>query len=236
MSSSWPLGAVAQRGPGRSAPRARRGAAGLGPGTRPGQTLDSSETQGDSSPRTAWFPPSSPLPPGSLPAERGGAGPVAPPGDPGPGRRRRRRSVAALPAGRSGSGPAAVGPGRAGHSSWLTSAGEPRLSGGFSASRARSCSESCSLLGMEFFLGRPLGLVGDSRPPPCSTCEAGREHRGGQPSKSGSRAAPLGRSLPRPRAEPNRAARRGRQQNQEGPGRMMLASETAGTQIYQFKY
>lgn len=33
-----------------------------------------------------------------------------------------------------------------------------------------SCSEACSQLGIEFFLGRPLGLVGDSRPPPCSTC------------------------------------------------------------------
>lgn len=57
------------------------------------------------------------------------------------------------------------------HSSWLTSQGAPRPSACFSASLARSCSVSCSLLGMEFFLGRPLGLVGDSRPPPCSTCQ-----------------------------------------------------------------
>lgn len=55
------------------------------------------------------------------------------------------------------------------YSSWLTSQGEFRLSACFSASLARSCSVSCSLVGMEFFFGRPLGLVGDSRPPPCNT-------------------------------------------------------------------
>lgn len=40
-----------------------------------------------------------------------------------------------------------------------------------SASRVLSfsCSESCSPEGMEFFFGRPFGLVGDSSPPPCNT-------------------------------------------------------------------
>lgn len=56
--------------------------------------------------------------------------------------------------------------------SWMTWQGESRFSACcFSASRARSCSVSCSLVGMEFFFGRPLGLVGDSRPPPCKTCK-----------------------------------------------------------------
>lgn len=49
-------------------------------------------------------------------------------------------------------------------------------SAGFSVSLARSCSVSCSLVGMEFFLGRPLGLVGDSRPPPCSTCSVNEQY------------------------------------------------------------
>ena len=56
-------------------------------------------------------------------------------------------------------------------SSWLRSLASPGASTVFSASLARSCSVSCSLVGMEFFFGLPLGLVGDSRPPPCSTCE-----------------------------------------------------------------
>lgn len=55
-------------------------------------------------------------------------------------------------------------------SSQFRSLGSLGNSAVFSASLARSCSVSCSLVGMEFFLGRPLGLVGDSRPPPCSTC------------------------------------------------------------------
>lgn len=55
-------------------------------------------------------------------------------------------------------------------SSWPLSLASLGPSAGFSASLARSCSVSCSLVGMEFFLGLPLGLVGDSRPPPCSTC------------------------------------------------------------------
>lgn len=57
-----------------------------------------------------------------------------------------------------------------GHSSWAFS-WELEPSDWRSVSAAdRSCSESCSLLGMEFFFGRPFGLVGDSRPPPCNTC------------------------------------------------------------------
>lgn len=55
------------------------------------------------------------------------------------------------------------------HSSWVFS-WEQEASDWRSVSAAdRSCSESCSLLGMEFFFGRPLGFVGDSRPPPCRT-------------------------------------------------------------------
>lgn len=59
----------------------------------------------------------------------------------------------------------------AGHSSWVLSKWELEHSDCWSASAPDlSCSESCSLLGMEFFFGRPFGLVGDSRPPPCNTC------------------------------------------------------------------
>lgn len=97
------------------------------------------------------------------------------PGGEVPGRQQARWAAPRGAAGASGTGAGRAPP----HSSWLTSAGEPRLSGGFSESRALSCSESCSLLGMEFFFGRPLGLVGDSRPPPCNTCEAGRGQRRG---------------------------------------------------------
>lgn len=61
-------------------------------------------------------------------------------------------------------------------SSQFRSLGSPGVSAGFSASLARSCSVSCSLVGMEFFLGRPLGLVGDSRPPPCSTCSVNEQY------------------------------------------------------------
>lgn len=63
-------------------------------------------------------------------------------------------------------------------SSWLRSLASPGASTVFSASLARSCSVSCSLVGMEFFFGLPLGLVGDSRPPPCSTCEGDRRRCG----------------------------------------------------------
>jgi hypothetical protein len=57
------------------------------------------------------------------------------------------------------------------YSSWLVSeSGEVEQSDLRSTSRDLSCSESCSLDGMEFFLGRPFGLVGDSNPPPCRTC------------------------------------------------------------------
>lgn len=189
--SSWPLRAVAQhRRPWRSAPRARRGAAG-GWGERRGRAR-----------------PNRPLhrrPKATVPTNRAVLRPLAP-GPPRPAgeARSRRRARRAAPGGggrdRGRPGPATVGPGGDPHSSWLTSAGEPRLSGGFSASRARSCSESCSLLGMEFFLGRPLGLVGDSRPPPCNTCEAGREGRGGgHPGKTVLPSARAGRNLPLPR-------------------------------------
>lgn len=110
--------------------------------------------------------------------------------------------------------PCVPGPGRAPHSSWLTSAGEPRPCGGFSASRARSCSDSCSLLGIEFFFGRPLGLVGDSRPPPCSTCGAGRGRRKG--TARGNRAAPLcAGAVPAARSPGDRALQR---DNSGAPG------------------
>lgn len=57
------------------------------------------------------------------------------------------------------------------YSSWLESERvEEELSESRSVSRDFSCSESCSLVGMEFFFGRPFGLVGDSSPPPCKTC------------------------------------------------------------------
>lgn len=60
-----------------------------------------------------------------------------------------------------------------GHSSWVFSEWELEPSDWRSASEVDlSCSESCSLLGMEFFFGRPFGLVGDSRPPPCNTCRS----------------------------------------------------------------
>lgn len=63
------------------------------------------------------------------------------------------------------------------YSSWFASESEEAPpSDKRSASRVLSCSDSCSLLGMEFFFGRPLGLVGDSSPPPCNTLKATKIH------------------------------------------------------------
>lgn len=81
----------------------------------------------------------------------------------------------------------------------------PGASAGLSASFARSCSVSCSLVGMEFFLGRPLGLVGDSRPPPCSTC-ARKRRRGGELGPRGRTPRPVPRQGLLGTARPSRAA------------------------------
>ncbi len=63
------------------------------------------------------------------------------------------------------------------YSSWFASESEEAPpSDKWSAPCVLSCSDSCSLVGMEFFFGRPLGLVGDSSPPPCNTFEAATIH------------------------------------------------------------